>query len=456
MATNKRVPCACGRGLKGADRPSCRLCWTERGADLKKPPKLCRLCQSRPVNPRSRQGKGFCRTCFDTRRMDCVEAIASGPPDTSAGIPSASMTVHGDAAEVSRTTQVHVRTLADLVRVCEIDTDEWIIERWVANKWEVGTKAPDGTVSTTPLFQVKAWLKRNAPIIETKAILADLVADAKKQIAPRPAVTRQPSGPHMLEISIPDLHLGKLAWAPETGGANYDSKIAADLFLKALDALIARTAAFKFERVVFPAGNDFFHADTKQGTTTSGTPLDTDSRFHKTFLLGRRLMADAIERLRPIAPVTVVIVPGNHDALSAFHLGDSLACLYHNTPDVTVMNDPIPRKYVHYGQSLLLYTHSDKGKRSSLPLLMATERPREFGASQFREAHVGHTHEFKVQELMGVRVRVSPALCSADAWHSENHFVGNLRSAEALVWSRDEGNVAVATYTVPEKREKVA
>ena len=57
---------------------------------------------------------------------------------------------------------------------------------------------------------------------------------------------------------------------------------------------------------------------------------------------------------------------------------------------------------------------------------------------------------------MGVRVRVSPALCPADSWHSENHFVGNLRSAEALVWSRDEGNVAVATYTVPEKRERVA
>ncbi len=226
--------------------------------------------------------------------------------------------------------------------------------------------------------------------------------------------------------------------------------------MTALEALLSRTSAFAFERVVFPIGNDFFHSDSKQGATTKGTPLDTDSRYHKTFLIGRRLLSEAIDRIRTVAPVTVVVVPGNHDALSAFHVGDSLACLYHNTPDVTVMNDPIPRKYIHYGQNLILFTHGDKGKKQNLPLLMATERPAQFGASRYREAHVGHTHELKMVEHMGVRVRVSPALCSPDAWHSENHFVGNLRSAEALVWSRDEGNISVATYTVPEKREKAS
>ncbi len=164
------------------------------------------------------------------------------------------------------------------------------------------------------------------------------------------------------------------------------------------------------------------------------------------------MLTDAIERLRTIAPVTVLIIPGNHDTLSAFHVGDSLACLYHNTRDVEIRNEPTARKYVSYGTTLLMFTHGEKGKQKNYPLLMATERPAEFGASRFREAHVGHTHETKVQEHMGVRVRTSPALCAADAWHAENQFVGNLRGAEALVWSREHGNVAQALFTVPEPK----
>ena len=244
--------------------------------------------------------------------------------------------------------------------------------------------------------------------------------------------------------------MGKLAWAPETGGENYDSKIAAELYLAAVDALIARTSAFTFEQVVLPVGHDFFHSDSKSGTTTKGTPLDNDSRFHKTFVVGRKLVTEAIERLRKIAPVSVVIVPGNHDTMAAFHLGDSLECLYHNTKDVEIRNEPIPRKYVSYGKTLILFTHGHSGKKPDYPLLMATEQPKLFGESLFREIHSGHTHESKLVERMGVRWRVSPALCAPDSWHSENHFVGNLRAAEALVWSRTEGNIATATYTVIE------
>lgn len=393
----------------------------------------------------------YCRSCKKNGYRTPEEVEKDRAAEVEA---SATISVKGDTAEVGRITDHVVKTLADLIRVCEIDTDEWLIERWVANKWEMGAKDNVGNLISRPLYQVKAWLKRNKPIIEAKAAIAALIEDAKKQIAPRKPVSRQPSGAHMLEISIPDLHLGKLAWAPETGGENYDSAIAAELYRDALEALLARVKPFGFERVVLPVGNDFFHSDTKQGTTTKGTPLDTDSRFHKTFIVGRRLISWAIDRLRQVAPVEVVIVPGNHDTMAAFHLGDSLECLYHNTPDVTVRNEPIPHKYVDYGLNMILFTHGDKGKRDKLPMLMATEKPELFGRTRYREAHIGHTHESKVQEYMGVRVRTSPALCAADAWHSENHFVGNLRSAEALVWSREDGIVVQATYTVKPSAER--
>ena len=253
-----------------------------------------------------------------------------------------------------------------------------------------------------------------------------------------------------MELAIPDLHIGKLAWAPETGYGSYDNKIAERLFKDALEGLIARTASFAFERVLFVVGNDLLHADTKAGTTTGGTQLDTDTRYHKTFDIARRMITRAIDRLREIAPVKVVVVPGNHDTLSSWHLGDSLECYYHDRPDVIIDNGPNLRKYVHFGKCMLLLTHGDKGKRADYPLVMATEQPKMFGATVHREAHTGHLHQMRVQEHHGVKVRISPALCPPDAWHAENHFVGNQRAAEAFVWHPEDGLVAMAMYTVPE------
>lgn len=384
-----------------------------------------------------------CKACYHSRGRDLGSKRS--------GIVTDGMVLDGDRAQLVQTVDEPIRTLDDLIRVCHIDTTEWEITSWKANKWEAAAKDDaTGRLTSKSLFQVTATMKRRVAVIEARKAIEQMIADFKATATPRPAPKRQaPRGEHLLEISIPDLHIGKLAWSEETLGANYDHKIAMRLYTDALEALILRTAAFRFSRVVLTVGNDFFHADTKANTTTGGTPLDVDSRFQKTYVAGRRLMVAAIERLRQIAPVTVVMVPGNHDSLSTFCLGDSLDCWYHTTPDVEVLNQPTPRKYLEHGKVMLLWTHGDKGKRDNYPLLMATEQPEMFGRTKFREAHTGHLHQLQVKEHMGVRVRVSPALCPADAWHAEHHFVGNQRAAEAFVWHPEEGLVSLAVYTVP-------
>jgi len=53
---------------------------------------------------------------------------------------------------------LRIKTLEDLVQACQIDLKKYSVERWTANKWEVGVKQTDGTVLIEPLFQVKANL----------------------------------------------------------------------------------------------------------------------------------------------------------------------------------------------------------------------------------------------------------------------------------------------------------
>lgn len=358
-----------------------------------------------------------------------------------------------DKAEVSRVTDQRVRTLADLIRVCEIDTTEWAVKRWVANKWEVGATDKAKNLHVKPLFQVKAWLERKVAVMDARAEIEALRKDAQEPIRLHRALRLSTPGvehfAHMLQLDLPDLHVGKLAWAPETGHASYDTKLAEQVFEDAVDALIDRTKGFQFRQILIPIGNDLLNADNKGNTTTRGTVQDSDSRYQKSFGIVRRMMTRAIDRLRQIAPVTALMIPGNHDTLAVWHLGDSLECFFHSTPDVTIDNAPTSRKYHQFGKTMLMFTHGDKGKRNDYPLLMATEQPQMFGATIHRECHTGHLHTLRVQEHHGVRVRISPALCPPDAWHAEQGYVGNARAAQAFVWHEEEGLVSLATYTVP-------
>ena len=286
---------------------------------------------------------------------------------------------------------------------------------------------------------------------KVKEELASLLEQAKKN-AHTPVKIERPKTPsgNVLEVNISDHHFGKLAWGIETGGRPYDVKIAIAMYKRALGALIERSKGYKFDEVLFVVGNDLLNSNDAENKTTDG-------RYHKTFRNVRETLVDAIEELRKIAPVKVYLVYGNHDTLSAYHMGDSLSCYFHKYTDVFVQNEPTYRKYYQFGKVMLLLTHGDKGKREDFPLLMATEQPQMWADTMFREAHTGHIHQTKLQEWHGVRVRVLPALCPADDWHSEEAYVGQLRNAEAYVWNKTEGLLSIVFYnddSQPEIRTK--
>jgi len=56
-----------------------------------------------------------------------------------------------------------IKSLDQLLAECAVDLTIWRVDHYLVNKWEVGTKTPEGDVVVTPLFQVKAWLVRINP-----------------------------------------------------------------------------------------------------------------------------------------------------------------------------------------------------------------------------------------------------------------------------------------------------
>jgi predicted phosphodiesterase len=341
-----------------------------------------------------------------------------------------------------------VVTVNDLLSIYDISLDNWEIERQIVNTWEVGAKGPDNKIVTTPLFQVKVWLKTKQSTIFNN-LREEFINDIKKlspkieKISYRQNVNKEPL---LLELNIFDLHLGKIAWSEETNH-EYNLEIASDIFNRCIEEFIDETSNKNIERIVFPIGNDFFNSDKSYpfNSTTKGTPQEEDARWQKTFRLGRQLLVEAINKLQQIAPVDVIMVPGNHDFERNFYLGDSLEGWFYNNENVTVDNSANPRKYYKYGEVLIGYTHGNEEKVTDLPLIMANEKPNDWALSTFREFHLGHEHRKKeikfksTEEYQGVIIRYFNSLSATDSWHHKRGYVGAKRSAEALLWDKTKG-----------------
>ena len=186
----------------------------------------------------------------------------------------------------------------------------------------------------------------------------------------------------MFELPWMDFHFGKLAWGKETGDADFDIKIAGQLFRDTIDELIRKvmSSGYEIAQVLFPVGQDYFHFDNPKIQTTAGTQLDSDTRWKKMYSCGLELLIEMIEKLRKIAPVAILWVPGNHDEELSYTAVVALKHIYATSGDVKVDAGPAQRKYFLWEKNLIGFAHGrDEGKR--LSGLMQVEAPDKWASS---------------------------------------------------------------------------
>mgnify|MGYP001766760333 CR=1 FL=1 len=353
----------------------------------------------------------------------------------------------------------HIKTLPELLKICEVDMDVWQVAEHRVNKWDV-TAVIDKVPQTFQNFQVKARLIRRPEVIKEKLAGQVFLNMIKGYVAPKLDVTKfeiRPDENNLFEASIFDLHMGKLAWGGETG-ENYDTKIARKRFLDAITDLLINASRFDFSRILFPVGNDFFNSDTIFNTTTQGTQQDEDLRWQKTFNVGVQLLVDAINLLKQTGfPVDVVVIPGNHDFERSYYMGKFLEAWFNNDETITIINGASPRKYYRFGKVLLGFTHGSEEKESSLPLLMATdiESKPMWSETIYHEWHLGHIHRKRnvnysvvdnkqrtLSEDLGVTVRYLSSLTGTEEWHHKKGFVGAIKAADGFIWNDERGLIA--------------
>lgn len=244
---------------------------------------------------------------------------------------------------------------------------------------------------------------------------------------------------------IGDPHFGLYSWGAESG-EDFDLKIAERVTYAAIDALVASAPPAK--RAVILELGDFFHADDDDARTQSGHALDTDTRHARVTEIGLDAMIYVTKAaLRKHQFVTVRIVSGNHDRRSSVALRNAVWAYFHNEPRVTVDRSPADRWYYRHGKVLICSAHGDKCKPKNMPPVMAAERPKDWGASEFRYVYVGHVHHKSVTEVPGCVVESFRTLAPRDAWHAGQGYHSG-RDMQAIILHKTYGERERYTWPI--------
>lgn len=362
----------------------------------------------------------------------------------------------------------YVESLDDLYRICQVDLKEHeLIDHQIKTSqtpMKLKTKVADGK-DGEPVFEhkptkiqsfhVSARLKSRLPKKFMNQALESFVEKAAKHAPKYDIPAYRPKKQSLFaEISIYDLHVGKLAWTREAGG-NYDTKIAIERFREAFKDLVAYSVAQGADELVVPLGNDMIHFDNAEGSTTSHTPQDTDGRWQYVIEKVEEAIIQETDRWSEKVRFRFIYVPGNHDEMFSYFICKYLKAWYRNHPNIQIDAEPTLTKYYQNGKNLIVYNHFKDIKPESLVSMMSVDCPYDFANCWYREAHGGHFHTRKVksvsvdtyeEEYRGILYRVLPSLCETDAWHRRSGYDGNIKMAQSLIYLKSGGIFDIKPY----------
>jgi len=267
-----------------------------------------------------------------------------------------------------------------------------------------------------------ASFKDDMPVAAPKTAPTDNIADV---------LTVYPVGDH---------HFGMLAWHEETGGEDYDIKIAETLLCSAMAYLVEGAPKSK-ECAILILG-DFLHYDGLEPVTpASRNLLDADSRFPQVVRAAMRSIRYMVgEALHKHDTVKLILEIGNHDPSSTIMLMEMFFMHFENEPRVIVDRSPRNCHVIEFGKNLIATHHGDKIKMDKLPLVLADDFDEVWGRTKHRVVHTGHIHHDHIKEHPGMRTESHGILAPKDAYAAKGGWRAK-QSMKAIYYHRTHGEV---------------
>lgn len=337
-----------------------------------------------------------------------------------------------------------------------LPVDEWDCTKFTVGSWNGIIKNAQKEIEKTTLNSLQCVFKKRVVQVALRDKLVSMF-DAISDGAPRfPAIIRNyQSKLHLGVVGVMDLHVGAFS-SIEEAAEKYSRRIAKELFWNALYDLRDQCKHLDIDRWLFPVGNDIIHCDNNFKTTAHGTPMDMDGYYHDAYRDALELICQGTEFLREVAPVDIIIVPGNHDENSAFTLGVATEMYFKKADDVLISNRGIKREAYRYYKNMLVLSHGDRESINTLGLTAPGEFSELWGETSCHEWLIGHWHKFAVQPQGSTVVRWLPSLKGSDVWHRDKGYVGPPRQAHMNCYDREKGWRSTFVYSVEKESRKAA
>lgn len=339
---------------------------------------------------------------------------------------------------LGRGPQPRIQTLAQLLEACSVDLSVWAVERHVVNKWEVGSKDPDGAVTVTPLFQVKAWLVRRVPE-KVKPVVAPVMVEVR----PRATIRARDRAMHAALV-LCDPHFGFRRDMLNGTLTAFHDRLALDACLQIAQVVAPDDIFFLGDVMDFASWQDKFIREPGFYATTQPALIEA---------------AYMIRQFKEIARSRTSYIEGNHDVRPEravmLHLVDAYelrAADQLELPAVMSIDHllGLQRMGVDY---LTGYPDGEIWINQHARLIHGDKvrsQPGQTASAVVRDAHettvFGHIHRREMATKTIVerdRTRLIQAYCPGCLCHVDGRVPGSTRRAQwqqgaAVIWYDDE------------------
>jgi hypothetical protein len=261
-------------------------------------------------------------------------------------------------AEIEIDVSKPVKSLEDLIEVCDIDLDIWEIDRWVCNTWGTTSfkKSIDGTYRTN--YQVKAWLSKRT---KTQEELLESILPIIEDYIPK-KINKVKCKNKIGVASFADFHIGaEVKQLLKTKDFNIE------VLINYLQKAVYIINSHNYSKVHVNMLGDFFESLSGINHENTFKSLMADGWGANAIIMANEIIGEHL--LSKINNLTSInIVSGNHDRMTASNKVDNTGeggkvlwyMLKKDFPTIPVRYHNSVLSVVIDGISYLL-THGDKG-----------------------------------------------------------------------------------------------
>lgn len=306
-----------------------------------------------------------------------------------------------------------------VIEAMGFDSNKFSIERITANRWWTdGIKDNEDVIKRIKSGQIKVHLKQKK-FEFTEESMNELLEKANIKPVWVDESVDKPSG--LLELTLTDMHMGKNTYAD---------------YKPQQDKIMRWIRSKEWEEILIPIGNDLFHWDNVNGTTTAGTQVGFEPNLELAWEDAIKFYFPIIEEaIRKSVDVYIPYIKGNHDAT----LGWAFSKMMEKTFPQANVDTTINNYKLHTWKQIAIgLSHGNEPKDFNKYSKIFNDLYRiELAKAEVREIHLGDKHHQMITDEFGIVTRGLSTASKLDNWHYNNGFIGSSKCFQAFIYTED-------------------